>query len=123
MTRKSTVILNLTIALAFPLLATAFSVWWYKNPNRPMFRDPDSRIVEFVRTTNDIEHLRKVTLLQIRGEQTLGRDANKMLDSGVNVLIALSVFTALLALLNLGYMYKEWQKALGSPVKWWQKWL
>ncbi len=121
---RSIAIWSVSTAIVFAVLGTAMIVWWYGFfPLRPIFKAYPPQTIEFVRSTSDIEHLRKFTQLVIRGEDEAGKRVNETLDAGINIISTMAFVCASLALLAWGYALKARNLALGTSTPRWLRWL
>src|SRR5258708_12653370 len=104
---RSIAIWSVSTAIVFAVLGTAMIVWWYGFfPLRPIFKAYPPQTIEFVRSTSDIEHLRKFTQLVIRGEDEAGKRVNETLDAGINIIPPMAFVFAILPLLSSGFPSK-----------------
>jgi len=111
-------------AVGFAVIAIVILVYWYGYfPYRPIFKVLPPGELEFVKTTTDIEHLRKFTQLLIQEGGSVGKQANEVFDSAINLIAGLALFCSLLSLWGLAQAYRAYDLALGRPLRWWTKWL
>jgi hypothetical protein len=121
---RSIAIWSVSTAIAFAVMGAVIIVWWYGFfPHRPIFKAYPPQTIEFVRSTSDIEHLRKFTQLVIRGEEVVGKKANETLDAAINMISVMAFVCASFALFGWGYALKARNLALGTPMPRWLRWL
>lgn len=121
---RSIAIWSIGTALAFTALGLGLLIWWYGiSEYRPIYKPDPPRISEFVRSTDDIEHLRKFTLLQLQRHSDMAQGANEIIDTAINLIIFLALACAVTSVLGWLGALKAHRVGQGAPMPRWLRWL
>jgi len=107
--------------LALGLLVAAY-VWWHQKPELWPFVEEHPELSKKITEIQDIEHLRKVSLLLVQGSNKLARDGNEAVARALDIVIALLLLISLIGLLNAVSLIKHARRLDGRPIGW-LRWL
>jgi hypothetical protein len=106
--------------LGLILLAVAAASHMYSE-GRFLVSNPPA-LSQKIGEIQDIEHLRKLALLLVRGNDEAAVNTNRMIVSGIRAFEALSLFCAIFFVANCLSLIKHSREAEGRPSKW-LRWL
>jgi hypothetical protein len=119
--RRSIYLLSTVALLAIAALLTGY-LWRESKPQSWPFPPERSELVAKIKEIQDIEHLRKVSLLLVKGSNDVATDANKVVDNAIRLVFVLLGSIALIAALSALSLMKHFRKTQGRPVGW-LRWL
>jgi hypothetical protein len=99
-------------------LAIVLAVASHQYAERLVLSESSPVLSEKINEIQDIEHLRKLALLLVRGNDQTVRDANAVFATAMNVVTALALSLAWLAIANCLSMLRYRRIAEGRPLKW-----
>lgn len=76
-----------------------------------------------IENTQDIEWLRRIALLQDDAQRQDNLNSNKMLASGIDLLISIGLWAAGLFILNVFLWLKLMREQRNESVPWWLRWV
>jgi hypothetical protein len=105
---------NAVIGGVFFIFTISTYVAFYYFLPRPLIQNPQTEIATQIETINDIEHLRKVALLQAKNDVAKNSTFNDLFYKGVDALVSLGVFGTIMFFLNFMSILKLKQKESGA---------
>lgn len=112
---------NAFFFVVFLIFATSISVAFYYFLPRPLFPNSQGDITAQIEKINDIEHLRKIALLQARNDVAKNRTFNELTYQSVHTMVSLAVLGAIFSFINFVSVVKLKKKESG-PNPSWMKW-
>ena len=105
-------------AVAVLALATLLTAYFWRDSRPPSWPFPQERpeLVTKIKDIQDIEHLRKVSLLLVKGSNDLASDANNVVNSAIRLVFVLLGSIALLAVVSALWLAKQVRITQGRPV-------
>ena len=101
--------------LAFTALLGGY-FWRESRPEPWPFPPERSELVAKINDTRDIEHLRKISLLLLKGSNDLADEANKVVNDAIRLVLVLFGSIALIAAVSAFSLLKHVRKAQNWPV-------
>ena len=112
---------NVAVCAMFLIFTISTQVWFYYFLPRPVFQSTQPEIVSRIEGIKDIEHLRKIALLQANNDRTRNAMFNDLFSEGIEVVVSLALFATIIAFINVLSVLKLERKEQGAT-RWWQKW-
>ena len=112
---------NAVICGIFLVFAIGTHVAFYYFLPRPILQNPRSEVTAQIESINDIEHLRKIALLQAKNDVAKNSMFNESIYTGVDAFVSLAVFGAIMFFLNFISLLKLKRTETGT-VPSWLKW-
>src|SRR5437868_14996380 len=91
---------NAVFCVVFLIFATAISVAFYYFLPRPLFPNSQGDITAQIEKISDIEHLRKIALMQAKNDIAKNRTFNETFYEGVHTMVSLAVLGAIFSFIN-----------------------
>jgi hypothetical protein len=102
------------------LVGLSAATYYY---NQRAFLIEDSQVLSRnIAETQNIEHLRKLALQMVRGNNVTIRIVNETLFEGIETFAALSLCFAIISIVNWLSLLKHMRAASGHPLRW-LRWL
>jgi hypothetical protein len=114
---------NAVLGVLLLALASGTHVWWqHQFSESGLIARYPQQLTEKIGEIQDIEHLRKLSLLLVRQHDGFARDVNDTITKGVSAFVAISFSFAIILLVNWLSILKHRREIVGKPVKW-LRWL
>jgi len=104
------------------LLLIGLSAASYRYSEGSFLAEDPPALSQKIAEIQDIEHLRKLALLLIRGNNQLLRKVNETFSEGIKTFATLSLCFAVFSTVNWLVILKHTRVASGKPLKW-LRWL
>ncbi|MBI3529492.1 MAG: hypothetical protein HY067_16190 [Betaproteobacteria bacterium] len=109
---------NAVIGGVFLIFTISTNVAFYYFLPRPLIQNQRGDITAQIETINDIEHLRKIALLQVKIDIAKNRMFNDLIYKGVDAFVALGVFGTIMFFVNFMSLLKLKKQESGAKPSW-----
>jgi hypothetical protein len=104
------------------LLLIGLSAASYRYAERSFLVEDPPTLSQKITEIQDVEHLRKLALLLVRGNNQLMRTINETFSQGIKTFATLSLCFAVVSIMNWLSILKHARAASGKPLRW-LRWL
>ena len=104
------------------LLLIGLSAASYRYAERSFLVEDPPTLSQNIAEIQDVEHLRKLALLLVRGNNQMVRKINETFSEGIKTFAVLSLCFAVFSMVNWLSILKHARAASGKPLKW-LRWL
>jgi hypothetical protein len=120
---KRVVWYNVFSASIFLLSSLAIYTAFFHVFPQPFFNDAPLEIRAKIENAQEIESLRRIALQQDDAQREGNKDSNKMLSTGVELLITLGLSAACFFVINILLWMRIMREQRKESIPWWLRWI